>query len=277
MRCAWKELLSILPMTLRQPVDEHGRECLQELRLRLHAPAQLILGKGKRELSVVTTAADLNFVVNAASRYSPWTAASAAKGYITAPGGHRIGLAGEVICREGVITGIKNLTSLCIRIARDFPGIAAGIPKTAGNLLILGAPGTGKTTLLRDLIRQISVSECVAVVDERGELFPPGAMYQYGRQTDILTGCDKERGIDMALRTLGPAWIAMDEITSQSDCRALVQACWSGVKLVATAHAAGVQDLLYRPVYKPLVDTRLFETVIVLHGDKSWKAERMKL
>jgi len=277
MRCAWKELLSVLPMALRQPVDNLGRECLQELRLRLNAQPLLILGKEKRRLPGGVTPADLNFVINAASRYSPWSAATAAKGYITAPGGHRIGLAGEAVCRDGEITGIKNLTSLCIRVARDFPGIAANIPKNGGNLLILGVPGSGKTTLLRDLIRQIASSDSVAVVDERGELFPSGVGFQEGEQADVLTGCDKPRGIDMALRTLGPVWIAMDEITSQDDCQALVQACWSGVRLMATAHAAGRQDLHCRPVYKPLVDTKLFETVIVLQPDKSWKVERMSV
>jgi len=81
----------------------------------------------------------------------------------------------------------------------------------------------------------------------------------------------------MALRTLGASYIAMDEITSEADCTAMLRAGWCGVGLLATAHAADVHDLYCRPVYRPLVDTKLFQTAVVLRPDKSWKLERMKL
>lgn len=277
MKCAWKELLSILPMTLRQDVDNLGREDLQEIRLRLGQPVQLICHKQNYWFKSVSPAADLNFTVNAASRYSPWAATTISQGYLTAQGGHRIGISGEAVIRDGQITGIKNLTSLCIRVARDFPGLTADLGHVCESILILGPPGSGKTTFLRDLIRQISDKTCVAVVDERGELFPSAAGFLPGKQMDVLSLCDKPRGIDMALRTLSPGCIAMDEITSESDCSALIRAGWCGVQLLATAHAADVQDLFTRPVYRPLVQTRLFQTAIVLKKDKSWKLERMKL
>lgn len=277
MKCAWNELLRVLPQSMQHEVDSLGKESLQELRLRLGQPAQMVAVDGYRELGCRVTRDHLHFVVNTASRYSPWTAASTASGYITAPGGHRIGIVGECICQDGRVTGIRNVSSLCVRVARDFPGITEGIPKRS-SLLILGPPGSGKTTLLRDLIRRISNdgSQSISVVDERGELFPPNAPFSMGRHTDVLTGCDKASGLDMALRTMGPSWIAVDEITSESDCRALLQAGWCGVRLLATAHAATAEDLMTREIYKPLVQTGLFEHIVVLQKDKSWRLERMR-
>ena len=277
MRCAWKELLGILPQAMQTEVDRLGRSSLMEIRLRIGSPGQLVTGEGITTMSGTVTPELLHFVVNTASKYSPWNAATAAKGYITAPGGHRIGLAGECVCREGQVSVVKNLTSICIRVARDFQGIATGIP-IENSLLILGPPGSGKTTLLRDLIRRISDSseESICVVDERGELFPPNAGFFAGRNTDILTGCEKAPGMDMALRTMGPGWIAVDEITSEGDCDAMVRSGWCGVKLLATAHASGIQDLLAREVYRPLVKTGLFEHIIVLQKDKSWRLERIR-
>lgn len=277
MKCAWKELLSILPMWMRQEVDKYGRENGQELRLRIDLPPQLITAQGELWLQKSVSAEDLSFCVNAASRYSPWAAASSSNGYITAPGGHRIGLCGDVVLLQGKTAGIKNLSSLCIRIARDIPGVAARTADLMGSVLILGSPGAGKTTFLRDMIRQRSEKRngSVAVVDERGELFPRG--FSSGRRTDVLTGCSKVQGIEMALRTMGPACIAVDEITSPMDCEALLGAGWCGVTLLATAHASSLRDLYKRPVYQSLAKSDLFDNIIVMNSDKSWKLERTEL
>lgn len=275
MRCAWKELLTILPTRLRSEVDALGKEDLQELRLRLHEPPELALRTGSRWLSGNVTREELSYCVNAASRYSPWSAATAAQGYITAQGGHRIGLCGEVVCKGGTVTGIREVKSLCIRVARDFPGIGQKAANHSGSILILGAPGWGKTTLLRDLVRQIAEAESVSVVDERGELFPEGI--PRGKRMDVLTGCPKSAGIDMVLRTMGPSCIAVDEITAEADTQALIQAANCGVRLVATAHGSSVSDLRSRQVYRPLVEQRIFETLLILRPDKSYHAERMTL
>ena len=278
MKCAWNQLLSVLPQHMRSEVDRLGKDSLQELRLRIGAPVLLITGKGRFPIKWQTTLEDIHFVINTASRYSPWASATSASGYITAPGGHRIGLCGQCVYQEGKVTGIREITSLCIRVARDFPGLATGIALDA-SVLILGPPGSGKTTLLRDLIRR--AGDCgtgsVAVVDERGELFPGNAGFFQGEHTDVLTGCDKKSGIDMVLRTMGPTHIAVDEITAEEDCNALLRAGWCGVHLLATAHAASLEDLETRLVYRPLVQARLFERIVILKQDKSWKVERMKL
>ena len=275
MMCAWKELLSILPLSLRAETDLLGNEKLQELRLRINEPPELVLLGKSHWLKGKISRDDLNFIVNTASRYSPWAASTVAQGYITAPGGHRIGLCGEVVCRNGTVEGIREVHSLCIRIARDFPGIGKDAADLKGSILILGAPGWGKTTLLRDLIRQLSEKECISVVDERGELFPEG--FPPGKRSDILTGCPKSQGIEMLLRTMGPSCIAVDEITAEKDSAALLRAANCGVRLLATAHAASVQDFRRRSVYRTLIENGIFKNLLVLREDKSYSVERMAL
>lgn len=277
MKCAWKEFLAVLPPRMREETDKLGKENLEELHLRLNQKVELIIRGCSHFSQLVATGQDIQYVINTASRYSPWSASTVAEGYITAPGGHRIGLCGDCVIQGGEVTGVRTVTSLCIRVARSFPGIAAHAPG-AGSLLILGPPGVGKTTLLRELIRTRSDSGMtVSVVDERGELFPNGNLFEPGSRTDILTGCSKAQGIQMALRTMSPKCIAVDEITAAEDCLALLSAGWCGVELLATAHAANSADLLSRGVYRPLAQSRLFEKIIVLGRDKSWRMERMEL
>jgi stage III sporulation protein AA len=143
---------------------------------------------------------------------------------------------------------------------------------------MIGLPGMGKTTLLRDLIRRIGdAGTHISVVDERGELFPPEGGFDSGPATDVYTGCSKSQGILMALRTMGPQWIAVDEITEQTDVEALIGAWGCGVKLLASAHGEDVADLSRRSVYRPIRDNRIFDTVITLREDKSYRLERIPL
>lgn len=276
MKCAWKELLAILPPWLAQEVDKYGHETLQELRLRRGQPPQLVCQSGSRWLSREVATNDLNFCINTASRYSPWAASSVAQGFITAPGGHRIGICGDAVILDENMTGIRTARSLCIRVARDYPGISVKYGNLAGSILIIGPPGSGKTTFLRDFIREISGHETVAVVDERQELFPDG-IFSHGKALDVLSGCPKGHGIDILLRTMGPDAIAVDEITAAEDCAALLRAGWCGVRLIATAHAASVSDLRSRVLYKPLVAEKLFHHILVLNQDKTVHEERMDI
>ena len=278
MMCAWDSYLGILPPWMRPEVDKQGREYLQELRLRVDRPPELICSDGIRYLSRAIRPDDIQFCVNTASRYSPWSAVTAAKGYITAPGGHRIGLCGDAVVEKGKMKGMRTANMLCIRVARDYPGIAEKIPMTDQSVLIVGRPGSGKTTLLRDMIRCISKNATVAVVDERGELFPYAhgvSCFDTGQRTDVLTGAGKPEGIQALLRCMGPEVIAVDEITAQQDCHALIEAGWCGVQLLATAHASCKEDLFNRPVYRPLIRTGLFGLLITLQPDKSWKCEKI--
>ena len=276
MTCAWKELLAILPPWLGQELHRRGSGDLQELRLRLGQAPQLICKNGMSVLRREVSAEDLSFCINTASRYSPWTAATSAQGYLTAAGGHRIGLCGEAIVCDGRMAGIRTVRSVCIRISRDFPGIAEKYGSYTGSILIIGPPGSGKTTLLRDLVRQLSANRTVAVVDERRELFPDG-MFLNGKAVDVLSGCPKSEGIETLLRTMGPQTIAVDEITAEADCLALQQALRCGVQLVATAHAGSVSDLRSRPLYKMLLNQGSFEHILIMNRDKTLRQERMNL
>lgn len=273
MTCAWKELLAVLPLWMRKEVDMQNNESLREIRLRINSSPELVLPEKSLWLERKISREDLEYTVNVVSRYSPWAAATVSRGYITARGGHRIGLCGEAIMQKGEITSIGTITSLCIRVAADFPGIAADIAACQNSILILGAPGWGKTTLLRDLIRQISHKETVCVVDERGELFPPGI--EPGKHMDVLSGCDKKKGIPMLLRTMGPDTIAVDEITETEDVNVLLHASNCGVRLLATAHAASVMDYRNRIIYRPLLDNHVFETLIILRKNNTYTVERI--
>lgn len=282
MKCAWQAYLNLLPIWMRQEVDRQGKDSLQELRLRLHCQPELVTQTGSFWLGRQLTKDDLTFCINAASGYSPWAAGTVAQGYITAPGGHRIGICGKAVVNSGEMTSISVPTSLCLRVARDFPGIGAQMADMHTSMLIIGKPGSGKTTLLRDIIRCKSEkgSGSVAVVDERGELFPAvqnQMCFFPGKRTDILIGCRKRQGIETVLRNMNPEVIAVDEITAQEDCQALIHAGWCGVKLLATAHAGSKNDLFTRPIYKPLITSRIFETLLILQHNKTWKMERMDI
>lgn len=281
MQCSWDAFLQILPHWLRDDVDRLSRNSLQELRLRVCQKPVLVTGTATQEIDRVVCTEDLHFCINMASRYSPWSASTMQHGYITAAGGHRLGICGISAQDTTGSICMQSVTSLCIRVARDFPGLSSQIKEYDSSILIIGKPGSGKTTLLRDLIRQRSQmrSYCIAVIDEKAEIFPfvhNQYCFNVGRNTDILTGCSKEKGIDAALRNMGPHTLAVDEITAAEDCQALLHAGWCGVRLLATAHAGNRQDLFNRSVYRAIINSDLFDTLIVMHSDMSWHAERMK-
>ena len=280
MDCNWTALLKVLPLWLRDYFATSKKEHLQEIRLRIGMQPILVYAHTSTRVQRTVHREDLEFCINAASRYSPWTSQTIAKGYVTVHGGHRIGICGTVAMDGENIVSVRDVSSLCIRVARQFLGIGEPVLGITGNILILGAPGSGKSTLLRDVIRcksQRGISVCV--VDERQELFPcvcGSPCFECGTNTDIISGCPKAAGIDMAIRLMSPGIIAVDEITAKTDCDALMNAGWCGVSIIATAHASSKYDFIQRPIYKSLVDSRLFDTLLILQRDKSWRTERMQ-
>lgn len=266
----WQSLLSILPEWMRQDTDRLARRTGQEIRLRLGGQPQLRLAGESVFLNGKITKEDLQACINLASRYSPWSTSFETQGFIPLPGGHRLGLCGETAVRDGYIASFRELDSVCIRIARDLPEMGGDyIPETS--TLILGPPGFGKTTLLRNLARNISQKEAVCVLDQRWELFPKG--FPKGRQLDVLSGCPKATGMELLIRSMSPSWIALDEITCEEDAKAILEAVGCGVKLLATAHAAVSQDMLRRPIYRKLLDAGVFDVLLVLHSNHAFTRE----
>ena len=115
----------------------------------------------------------------------------------------------------------------------------------------------------------------ISVVDERGEIFPAGAGFSTGPRTDVVSNCTKGQGVSMTVKAMRPHCVAVDEITTEEDCRALLDAGWCGVELLATAHASDTEDLLRRRIYQPLVQSGLFQRALVLQRDKTYCVERI--
>lgn len=281
MNCAMEALMGVLPVWLRNSVDKQNKSNLQEIRMRLHRPVELVMKDRSILLERCVTGEDMAFCINVASKYSPWASPSVADGYITVEGGHRIGIFGSCAADDSSIRCIQHVTSLCIRVARQFHGISENLNEFVGSLLIIGRPGCGKTTLLRDLIQRLSVSEAgtICVVDEKRELFPMlqnTFCFSPGPRTDVLSGCEKRKGIEIGIRNMNPRTVAVDEITAPEDCTGLLEAGWCGVRILATAHAADLYDLHARSVYKPLLEKKLFDGVVVMNLDKTWYLERVK-
>ena len=282
MKCAWDAFIHLLPVRFREEINKLGKNTLQEVRLRLGLPPELVMNKNTKMLTSSVTQEDLKQCIQYASHYSPWSSNSIGHGYITGPGGHRIGIFGRFISNNNGRYSLQSPSMLCLRVARDFDGLVSDISSFTGSVLIIGAPGTGKTTLLRDLVRMFDRFGIgnISVVDEREEIFP---RYQDmlcffpGNHTDVLSGCNKATGIEWALRNMTPSLIVTDEITAQEDSESLLHAAWCGVRLIATAHAGSKDDLYSRPVYHSLLQHNLFQTLLVMHSDKSWHAERLDI
>lgn len=273
-------LVRILPIWLRNAIGKEQLSQTLELRLRVGQAVELVYTHGSRWLQRIVTEEDLRFCINMASKYSPWTVSSIYDGFITIEGGHRIGISCFWNAEESGRCSVERVMSLCIRVAKDYQNVSRELYQMHESLLIIGKPGSGKTTLLRDLIRKISSHRegAICVVDERKELFPMSGetmCFPPGPRTDVLSGCPKRKGIEIAIRCMSPKVVAVDEITSANDCKALLEASWCGVDIIATAHASSIDDLVKRPVYKPLLNCGVFCGIVVMNVDKSWSFERM--
>lgn len=271
----------LLPPGLRcemLALPEAVQDGAEELRLRAgRAPSLVIRGD---ELPVlpehIVSNAELQTVLEIATRASVHTYADNIRaGFVTAAGGVRVGLCGTVTTEDGRISALRRLSSVCVRIPREKRGCADGIfpALTDGGFLstlLVSPPGGGKTTLLRELVRRLSDGGArVALADERGEVagsFEGVPGFDVGARTDVLTGAPKGEGVYLLLRSMAPQILAFDEITAPSDVDAASEVANCGVRLLATAHAAGLNDLRERPMYRKLLDRKLFARAVVIEN-----------
>lgn len=295
---AYRQAAQVLPRRLRQEalgLPQEEQEQAEELRLRVGWPMTAVLPEGERPVGgPPVEPEELEQLVEIASRASVHAVLEQIRrGYLTVAGGHRIGLCGTAVMEGGGIHALRSLSSANLRIARQVPGAARpvlGALCPGGRLestLILAPPGQGKTTLLRDIIRQVSEGEgClplrVAVADERGEL---AALYggrpqlDVGRRTDVAEGCPKAQGLMLLLRAMNPQVLAVDEITAPEDAAALRTAAGCGVTLLATAHGAGREDLTRRPLYRGLLEEGMFRRLVEItrrEGRREYRVEELK-
>lgn len=288
------ELIKIFAPRLRQVIarTEIEYDDLQEIRLRVNMPLMMIyknkeyrLDSGGHLLTdencgqteVVVTPEDIRETMALVSNYSLYAYEDEIRqGYITIRGGHRVGIAGKIILENERIKSIQYISFMNIRLSHQVKGCADRVLPYIlrdGRLchtLIISPPCCGKTTMLRDIIRQVSGGgQSVGVVDERSEI---AACYlgipqnEVGIRTDVLDGCPKAHGMLMLLRSMSPQIIAVDEIGSQEDIRAIAYVINCGCKLLATVHGSSIEDLMSKPVLSRLVREKLFERYIVLNN-----------
>ncbi len=281
----FEQAIKALPPGIRKvalELPESVRAQAEEIRLCSGQTVTVVAGEW-RELSVAVTSRDLLQTLENISQGSLHTVLDSLRhGFLSLPGGHRLGICGSAVIKDGQVTLFRELSSLCIRIARERRGIAEQlVPELLlegrlAHTLIISPPGVGKTTLLRDLIRLLSDGNAhlppmrVSVADERGELaatYNGLAQLDVGRHTDVMTGVPKAEAAVMLLRGMSPQVLALDEITAPSDAEVLSSCIGCGVTILSTAHAAGVPDLLKRSVYKGLLG--LFERVVIISGKGS--------
>jgi len=205
------------------------------------------------------------------------------QGFLTLRGGHRVGVTGRVVTEADKVKNIRHISCINVRLSHEIKGCGDKVlpylynGKGILHTLIISPPRCGKTTLLRDLVRQISNGSLrfrgytVGVVDERSEI---GGCFQgvpsndIGLRTDIMDACPKAEGMMMLVRSMAPEVLAVDEIGRQEDIDAMETALFCGCRLLATVHGSSLEDIQSKPLFRRLMETCVFERYIVLGGGK---------
>ena len=271
-------------------------EKITELRLRADKPMLVrisgqdyaLTNQGKSQASNPSayrpSAADIAETIERISQYSFYAfEPELCLGYITLPGGHRVGVSGQAVIESGVVRAWRHISSINFRVAHSVKGCAdavmpliyeeGGEKPRISHTMIISPPGCGKTTLLRDIVRQVSDGLpgknglTVGLVDERSEVagcFKGIPQNDIGLRTDVLDGCPKAEGMVMLLRAMSPDVIAVDELGGKGDAEAAQAVLTAGVRLLCTAHGNSLKDIRKNPALAGLINRKIFQRYIVL-------------
>ena len=283
-----KQIIRVLSESIQKIIEQERMDFseLQEIRLRIGQPVTVLYQNEELILPTMYSEKkrlgkqEMKETIEHISNYPLYAHKHELKqGFITIEGGHRVGMAGQVIMEGGKIKNMKYISSINIRVSHEvldcankiFPYITYN--KQMYHTLIISPPRCGKTTLLRDVIRQISdgnrwIKGCtVGVVDERSEL---GGCYlgviqnNLGMRTDILDRCPKADGMIMLIRSMAPQVVAVDEIGAKEDVHAIEYAMHCGCKMLATAHGDSMEEICKKPIFEKLIREKRFERYVIL-------------
>lgn len=279
-----EEIMTYFPERIREKLKCFQLKFLEEIRIRNGKTIFLKIGQEEIQTNCIVHTEEILEILQKICDNSIYTYQNQiCNGYITIKGGHRVGITGNVVIKEGQVTNISHIYSLNFRVARSVLGCSIPILKyilnisgnTVYNTMIISPPGRGKTTILRDLIRNLSngIPEYhfhgmnIGVVDERGEI---AAMYRgipqndIGQRTDVLDNISKDLGMKMLVRSMSPKVIVADEIGTVQDIEAIEYAICSGVKGIFTAHSSGIEDVIQNPILGKLYEQNMIDRILVI-------------
>lgn len=274
-----EEILNILPANIKNLVSNaKGDGCIQEIRIKSDKPLILIFDREETITDYMVASADIRNILSKMMNYSLYAYDEEIRqGYITIKGGHRVGLCGSCVLEGEKIKTINNISSLNIRVSKQVIGCSDSLMPylinngEIENTIIISPPKCGKTTMIRDMARNISKNFKVCIIDERSEiggLSLGKSSLDLGIRTDILDNCPKAQGIMMAIRSMSPDVIICDEIGTLKDMESILTAICCGIKIITTIHGKDENDLFERPVFKDILKNNAFKKGIILKGNE---------
>lgn len=269
---------------LENNISEEEVNIIEEIRIRINLPIIVKLAEKEKIIDYKVSTEDINYIFQKICENSIYAYQNQiANGFVTIKGGNRVGIVGTAVVQNGKVTNLNYVSGLNFRIAQEIIGCSNKIMpsiirgETIYNTLIIAMPGMGKTTLLRDIIRNLSngftdgntkiKGQNISVIDERGEIsatYRGGSQNDLGIRTDVLNDIPKAIGMKMAIRSMAPQIIAADEIGSVDDVNAIQYAICCGIKGIFTAHGNSVEDVKKNTELKSLIDNKIFEKFIII-------------